>query len=253
MLLTIDVGNTNIKLGIFDRENLIHEFRFSTVVKTADEYSFELFSLFNMINLDIKEITGCAISSVVPAVTHRLSKAIAGLLNIEPLVVGPGVKTGLNITIDDPSTLGSDLVAGCVAMSKLYSTPCIFISMGTATVLSVLDKNSNMCGCIISPGVRISLNALTSSGALLSSVAMTPPEHAIGKNTGDSIKSGIVLGNACMIDGLIEKIEEQLGEPCSVVASGGYAETVIKICSHKIDIKDDLIMHGLRIIYEKNT
>lgn len=253
MLLAIDVGNTNVKVGFFDKDKLIKDLRVSTVPsKTADEYSFMLISLFNTINIKKEDISGCVISSVVPLVTYMLKKAINDTLNINPIIVGPGVKTGLNITIDDPSTLGADLVAGCVAMSNMYKKPCIFISMGTATVLSVLDKGGNMCGCIIAPGVGISLSALTSSGALLASVAMQAPNHTIGKNTEDSIKSGIVLGTACMLDGMIDKIEAELNSECAVVASGGYSDTIIKNCSHKIDIDENLIMKGLRIIYEKN-
>ena len=174
------------------------------------------------------------------------------LLGIESLVVGPGIKTGLNIRIEDPSQLGADLVVACVSANAKYPAPCIVISMGTATVMCVIDKNRSMLGGPIAPGVMVSLNALTGNAALLYSVSLDAPESVIGNNTDRSIRSGVVWGTVCMIDGMIDRIEKELGEKCSVVATGGMAKTIIKHCAHEITVQDDLIMQGLKLIFDRN-
>jgi len=253
MLLAVDIGNTNIKFGIFRDDELIRTLTIScNKDKTADEYSVELYSLIRVMGIHRTDFGGCIISSVVPTVTARINSAIRGLLDIEPLIVGPGVRTGLNIRIEDPSTLGADLVVACVAANAEFPAPCIVISMGTATVLCVIDRHRAMLGGPIAPGVMVSLNALTGNAALLVSVALDPPKSVIGNNTDRSIRSGVVWGTVCMIDGMIDKIEQELGEPCTVVATGGLAKTIIPHCTHEITIKDDLIMQGLRLIYQKN-
>ena len=253
MLLAIDIGNTNIKFGIFRDEELIRTLTVScNKNKTADEYAVELYSLIRVMGIHRADFDGCIISSVVPTVTARIDSAIRDLLHVEPLIVGPGVKTGLNIRIEDPSTLGADLVVACVAANAQFPAPCIVISMGTATVLCVIDRNRAMLGGPIAPGVMVSLNALTGNAALLVSVALDPPKSVIGNNTDRSIRSGVVWGAVCMIDGMIDKIEQELGEKCTVVATGGMAKTIIPHCTHQITVKDDLIMQGLRLIYAKN-
>lgn len=253
MLLAVDIGNTNIKFGIFNGDDLIRTLTIScNKDKTADEYSVELYSLIRVMGIHRQNFTGCIISSVVPTVTQRIDAAVRALLNVEPLVLGPGVKTGLNIRIEDPSTLGADLVAACVAAINELPAPCIVISMGTATVMCVIGPDKAMLGGPIAPGVMISLNALTGNAALLISVALDAPDSVIGNNTDRSIRSGVVWGTVCMIDGMIDRIEKELGSECSVVATGGMAKTIIKHCAHDIVIKDDLIMQGLRIIYNKN-
>ncbi len=256
MLLAVDVGNTNIKFGFFDGEELVTTIRLSTdKKKTSDEYAVELYTLLKVFPVkgEYKDITGSIISSVVPIVTGRIKDAIFHVFGIEAIVVGPGIKTGLNIKIEDPSTLGADLVVGGVAANSIYQSPCIVISMGTATVWSVIDQSGAMIGGPIAPGVAISLDAMTQNSALLTSVALEAPKSVIGKSTEKSIKAGVVLGFACMIDGMIDKIESELGAECSIIATGGLASTIIPNCSHKIDIKDDLILQGLRIIYNKNA
>ena len=254
MLLTIDVGNTNIKLGIFYKEKLINITRLSTDRrKTADEFSVDLYTLFKVNGIDSSKISGCIISSVVPQVTSKIKCAVKRIIDINPIIVGPGIKTGLNIKIDDPSTLGADLVVGCVAASNLCDMPCIVISMGTATAMCVLDSDKSMKGGLIAPGVSISLDALTNSGALLPSVALDAPDSVIGTSTDKSIRAGVVIGSACMIDGLIDKIETELNSKCTIIATGGLADTIIKNCKHKIIVKDDLLLQGLRMIYNKNS
>lgn len=253
MLLAVDIGNTNIKYGIFDGDDLKRTLTVScNRNKTADEYSVELYSLIRVMGIHRTDFDGCIISSVVPTVTARIGSAVRDLLGFDALVVGPGVRTGLNIRIEDPSQLGADLVVACVAANAKYTAPCIVISMGTATVLCVIDKNKAMIGGPIAPGVMVSLNALTGNAALLYSVSLDAPESVIGNNTDRSIRSGAVWGTVCMIDGMIDKIEQELGEKCSVVATGGMAKTIIRHCAHDIVIQDDLIMQGLKLIYEKN-
>ncbi len=253
MLLVIDIGNTNIKFGLFKDEDLVLLARFSTDrTKTSDEFAGEFHALLSLYDVDKSQIDGCIISSVVPQVLRTVRQAINKAVGVEPLVVGPGIKTGLNIKIDNPSSTGADLVTGCVAALHLYGAPTIVISLGTATTIIVLDKTGAMIGGAISPGVAISLTALSDKTALLPSVAMEAPQRVIGKNTDECIRSGLVLGNACMIDGMIDRINKELGCECTVVATGGIAQDIIPSCSHDIIIRDDLMLQGLRIIYNKN-
>ena len=253
MLLVIDIGNTNIKFGLFEGEELKMLARVSTDKrKTADEFAGEFLSVLSVYGFDKNVIDGCIISSVVPQVLRMVRQAIVTTLSLEPLVVGPGIKTGLNIKIDNPSSTGADLVTGCVAALNLYGAPSIVISMGTATTIVVLDNSGAMIGGAISPGVSISMSALSEKTALLPSVAMDAPKKVIGKNTDECIRSGVVIGNACMIDGMIDRINEEMGVQCTVVATGGLAQDIVPCCRHKIEFRDDLMLQGLRIIYDKN-
>lgn len=253
MLLAVDIGNTNIKFGIFDGDELKRTLTISCDKnKTADEYAVEIYSLIRVMGIHRTDFDGCIISSVVPVVTSRIRSAVADMLGVDSLIVGPGVKTGLNIRIEDPSQLGADLVVACVAANASYPAPCIVISMGTATVMCVIDKNKAMLGGPIAPGVMVSLNALTGNAALLYSVSLDAPKSVIGNNTDRSIRSGLVWGTVCMIDGMIDKIEQELGDTCTVVATGGMAKTIIKHCAHEITIQDDLIMQGLKLIFDRN-
>ena len=253
MLLAVDIGNTNIKFGIFDSDALIRTLTIScNKNKTADEYSVELYSLIRVMGIHRTDFDGCIISSVVPTVTERIRSAVVDLLHVEALIVGPGIRTGLNIHIEDPSQLGADLVVACVAANANYPAPCIVISMGTATVMCVIDKNRAMLGGPIAPGVMVSLNALTGNAALLYSVSLDAPKSVIGNNTDRSIRSGVVWGTVCMIDGMIDKIEQELGEKCTVIATGGMAKSIIRYCSHDITVQDDLIMQGLKLIFDRN-
>lgn len=220
--------------------------------KTADEFAGEFYSVLGVYGFDKSDVNGCIISSVVPQVLRTVRQAIVTTLGIEPLVVGPGIKTGLNIKIDNPSSTGADLVTGCVAALHLYGAPSVVISLGTATTIIVLDESGAMIGGAISPGVSIAMSALSEKTALLPSVAMEAPKKVIGRNTDECIRSGVVIGNACMIDGMIDRINAEMGRECAVVATGGLAQDIVPSCHHKIEIRDDLMLQGLRIIYEKN-
>lgn len=253
MLSTVDIGNTNIKMGFFEKDALKFTVTFSTKLKrTADEYASDLYSLMRVNGIKKSDIDGCIVGSVVPQINDRIVAAFEQVCSITPLIVGPGVKTGLNIRIEDPSTLGADMVSACVAANHYYKNPTIIITLGTATTFCVIDRKGDMIGVPIAPGVNLSLEALTRGTALLHSVSLKAPKSVIGKNTDKSIRAGVVWGNVCMIDGMIDKIEDELGEKCSLVATGGLANSIIKNCSHDIEIRPDLIMQGLRLIYERN-
>ena len=253
MLLVLDVGNTHIKMGIYNGDSLSFQARLSTDrFKTADEYAVEFYTVFQVYKVPAGKITGVIIGSVVPQITSALKTAMQTLTGTSPMVEGPGIKTGLNIKINNPATTGADLVASCVAASELYPCPCIVFALGTATTISVLDKDGAMLGGSILPGVGISLNALTAKSALLSAISLEAPEKVIGKNTEDCMRSGSVLGTASMLDGMYTRIEQELGVHCSAVATGGFASVIIPNCYRKIDVRDDLVLLGLKSIYHKN-
>ncbi len=251
MLLAVDVGNTNIVLGVIDGEKLVSSGRFSTnIYETEDECAMKIYSFLNLHN-NI-QIDGAIISSVVPALVTTLKKAIHTVCKVNAIVVGPGIKTGLSIKIDDPAQLGADLVVGAVAAKEKYPQPTIIFDLGTATTGSVLDKNGNFLGGTITTGVKTSINALSAGAALLPQIDITAPKKIIGTNSIESMQSGCVIGTACMLDGLIDKFEQELGEKATVVVTGGLGKSIAKNCSHDMIIDENLLIDGLRIIYNKN-
>ena len=251
MLLAVDVGNTNIVLGVIDGEKLVSSGRFSTnIYETEDECAMKIYSFLNLHN-NI-QIDGAIISSVVPALVTTLKKAIYTVCKVNAIVVGPGIKTGLSIKIDDPAQLGADLVVGAVAAKEKYPQPTIIFDLGTATTGSVLDKDGNFLGGTITTGVKTSINALTAGAALLPQIDITAPKKIIGTNSIESMQSGCVIGTACMIDGLIDKFEQELGEKATIVVTGGLGKSIAKNCSHDMIIDENLLIDGLRIIYNKN-
>lgn len=254
MLLVADVGNTNTKIGIFDKEELKFKLVFATdQSKTSDEIAVELYTFFQIYNIDTNKIDSSIISSVVPKVTRPLKTAVKTVTKTRSLVVGPGIKTGLDIKIEHPETLGADIVAGSVAACKKYGVPNISIFMGTATAIVFNDEHGAYCGGAIMPGVSISLDALTAHGALLSSVDLIAPKKVICTNTADCIRSGVVMGNAFMIDGFIDSFFEETGKECAVIATGGLSSQIIKNCRNKIISDENLILDGLRFISELNS
>lgn len=251
MLLAVDVGNTNIVLGVIDDEELASSGRVSTNIhETEDECAMKIYSFLNLHN-NI-QIDGAIISSVVPALVTTLKKAIYTVCKVNAIVVGPGIKTGLSIKIDDPAQLGADLVVGAVAAKEKYPQPTIIFDLGTATTGSVLDKDGNFLGGTITTGVKTSINALSAGAALLPQIDITAPKKIIGTNSIESMQSGCVIGTACMIDGLIDKFEQELGEKATVVVTGGLGKSIAKNCSHDMIIDENLLIDGLRIIYNKN-
>ncbi len=254
MLLAIDIGNTNISLGLFEQEVLAVTARLETCKsKTADEYAVQIKEVLALYGHDVKQVEDCVISSVVPSVGAAVSAAVALLCDTVPLMVGPGVKTGLNIKIDNPAQLGADLVTGAVGAISEYTMPCIIIDMGTATTISVLDQNGAFLGGTIGAGVRMTLNALAEGTAALPAIGISAPKTVIGKNTVDCMGAGIVLGSAAMLDGLIDRIKEELCSNATVVATGGLSREIITYCKNDIIYNENLLLDGLRIIYEKNN
>lgn len=251
MILAIDVGNTNIVLGVIDGDDLVVSGRLSTnIYETDEEYAMKLHFFLSIHNaLDIE---GAIISSVVPALVGTLRKAIKLVAGVKALVVGPGIKTGLSIKIDDPAQLGADLAVGAVAAKEKYPHPTIIFDLGTATTGTVLDKEGACIGGIIAAGVKSSINALSSGTAQLPQIDISAPSKIIGTNTIDSMKSGAIIGTAVMLDGFIDRFEEELGEKAAVVVTGGLGKSISKHCRHKIIIDENLILDGLRIIYNKN-
>ena len=253
MIIALDTGNTNIVIGIVEDDRILFSARVATDhQKTEHEYAVFFRNIMLMHGINRHDITGGIISSVVPQVTDILKRAVMICCEVEPLVVGPGIKTGLNILIDNPRQLGSDLVVDAVAALAEYKPPLIILDLGTASTMSVVDAKGNYRGGVIIPGVRISLDALASRASQLQNISLEAPPHVIGTNTIDCMKSGLVFGQASMFDGMIDRIEEELGEKATVIATGGLARPIMTQCRHKILIDDDLLIKGLVQIYKKN-
>lgn len=253
MILTVDVGNSNIVLGGVRGDEIVFEARLRTdATKTSDEYCIDLKMILEVYKLSADDIEGSIIASVVPQVLNSMQTAIRKLTGKVPLVVGPDLKTGLKIAIDDPSQTGADLVVGCVAALREHSAPMIIIDMGTATTVMVLNKDSEMIGGAIIPGVKISMDALTGRTALLPGLQLDQPKKAIGSNTIDCMRSGLMLGSACMIDGMIDRMEEELGYKTTLIATGGIAKFVLPMCRHEIIYDKDLLVKGLAVLYREN-
>jgi type III pantothenate kinase len=253
MILVLDIGNTNITLGVYRGSELLFVSRMATDRRRMeDQYTIELKEILSLHGVSTGEIEGAAVSSVVPSVNHSLVNAISRLTGKKPVCVGPETETGIKVDIQGAETVGADLMVGCVAAANLYGGPCIILDMGTATTFIVLDENRQMLGGAIAPGVGISLDALTSRTAQLPSVSLEAPPHAIGRNTAECMRSGLICGTACMVDGMCNRMERELGKKCKVVATGGLAGEIIQQCSREIIHNDTLLLEGLRLIYEMN-
>lgn len=253
MILAIDIGNTNIVVGCIDKEKIYFIERLSTVrTKTELEYAIDIKTVLDIYHIKKAEIEGSIISSVVPQITNVARLAVVKILKKEPMVLGPGIKTGLNIMMDNPGSLGADLVADAVAGLAEYPVPFIVIDMGTATTVSVVNDKKQYIGGMILPGARISLDALTSRASQLSGISIDAPKRIIGKNTIDCMKSGVLYSNAAALDGIIDRVEEELGQKTTVIATGGLAKKIIPHCKKEIILDEDLLLKGLLVIYEKN-
>ena len=253
MILTVDIGNSNIVLGGVHDDQIVFEARLRTdATKTSDEYCVDLKSLLDVYRVQPEQIEGAIIGSVVPQVLNSFQTAIKKLTGKQSLVVGPGLKTGLNIKIENPAQTGADLVVGCVAALREHKPPMIVVDMGTATTMVVLDETGALIGGCICPGVKISMDALTDRTALLPGLQLDQPKRAIGRNTIDCMRSGIMMGNACMLDGMIERMEEELGQKTAVIATGGIAKFVIPMCRKEIIYDKDLLVKGLAALYKDN-
>ena len=253
MILAIDIGNSNIVIGCIEGGEIQNETRIATdLVKTSDQYCFDLKNMLSLSDVPVARLEDVIISSVVPPVLNSMRTAVLKLTGKKPFVVGPGIKTGLNILLDNPQQVGSDLIVAAVAALREYKPPLILIDMGTATTISVINKDRAYLGGCICPGVRISAEALSSRTALLPGINLDQPRRAIGKNTIDCMRSGIMLGTACMLDGMIERMEQELGERATVVATGGIARFVLPMCRREIAYDRNLLLKGLAVLYQMN-
>lgn len=255
MLLAIDIGNTNITLGAYEGGELQCVSRLaSDRLRTADQYAVELRAILALEHIEPQAESGAIISSVVPELSGVIGQAVKKVLGTKPLTVGPGLKTGLNIRTDIPGQLGADLVVGAVGAIQKYPLPCLIMDLGTATKISVIDESGTYCGCTISPGVEISLNALVQRGSLLPNISLAPPKTAIGTNSQDCMRAGVVFGTADMLDGLADRIQAELNTPVqTIVATGGLARSIVSHCRHTIICDDTLLLDGLKTLYHKNT
>lgn len=253
MILAIDIGNSNIVIGCIDETKTYFTDRLATdTQKTAAEYAILFKNILELNNISKDDIDGAIISSVVPPISNTIVQAIEKVTGITAMLIGPGVKTGLNIKIDNPAQLGSDLVVAAVAAMDEYPLPLIIIDMGTATTISCVDSKGTFLGGAIIPGVMVSLESLTNRTSQLPKISLEAPKKAIGSNTIDCMKSGLVLANASMLDGMIEKMEAELGEKATVVATGGLSQFIIPHCKSDIIYNDTLLLTGLWLIYQKN-
>ena len=254
MILAVDIGNSNIVIGGIQGEKIAFEARLRTdPTKTSDEYCIDVKMILDVYGVRREDVEGAIIASVVPQVLNSIKTAIKKLTGKTALVVGPGLKTGLNIRVENPSQTGADLVVGSVAALREHKQPLIVVDMGTATTMIVLDESGALIGGCICPGVKISLDALTDRTALLPGLQLDQPKKAIGRNTIDCMRSGIMLGNACMLDGMVQRMEEELGQKCTVVITGGIAKFVAPLCRTPMIYDKDLILKGLAFLYRENV
>ena len=254
MILAVDIGNSNIVIGGIEGSNIVFEARLRTdATKTSDEYCIDLKMILEVYNVKVGDIEGSIIASVVPQVLNSIKTALKKLTQKDSLVVGPGLKTGLNIKIENPSQTGADLVVGCVAALREHKPPMIVVDMGTATTMVVLDQSGALIGGSIHPGVKISMDALTDRTALLPGLQLDQPKRAIGRNTIDCMRSGIMLGTACMLDGMVERMEAELGSKATVVVTGGIAKFIVPMCKTPMIYDKDLLLKGLAALYRDNV
>ena len=254
MILAVDIGNSYIVIGGVEGEEILFEARLRTdATKTSDEYCIDVKMILEVYEVSPKKVEGAIISSVVPQVMNSIKTALRKLCGVEPLVVGPGLKTGLNIKIENPAQTGADLVVGCVAALREHKPPMIVIDMGTATTMIALDESGAFIGGCIAPGVKISMDALTNRTALLPGLQLDQPKKAIGRNTIDCMRSGIMMGSACMLDGMVQRMEEELGAKATVVVTGGIARFIIPMCRTPMIYDKDLLLKGLVHLYRDNA
>lgn len=253
MILTVDIGNSNIVAGGLAPEKTYFVERLSTnLYMTSLEYAVSFKNILELNHIDAGSISGSIICSVVPPLTNTVREALERITGSAPLVVGPGIKTGLNIKMDNPAQLGSDLVTDAVAAIHEYGAPLLIFDLGTATTMSAIDKSGSYIGGAIIPGLKVSLDSLSSRASQLPRIGLESPKRIIGTNTIECMKSGAIYGNACMIDGMIDRAMEELKSPVKVVSTGGLARFITPCCKHRIIYDEILLLKGLLLIYRKN-
>lgn len=253
MILAIDIGNTNIVLGCMDGKTRYFTERLSSdKTKTETEYAINIRMIMDINGIKPEQIEGAIISSVVPPLTKIIQDALYKIIKKEAIIVGPGIKNGMNILMDHPAQIGRDLIAVAVGGIAEYKLPLAIFDMGTATTLCVVDEKKNYIGGMIMPGIKTSLDALAENASQLKEIELEPPRRIIGKNTTECMRSGMIYSNAAAIDGIIERAEEELGQSLTVVATGGLAHLVLPFCKRKVILDEELLLKGLWVIYNKN-
>ncbi len=253
MLLAIDIGNTNLVIGCIENDEILFKARIATDrTRTSDQYGVEIKNMMEAFGVQVSDIDDCIISSVVPPVFNSVRTGVIKIIGKQPMVVGPGLKTGLNIHVDVPSQVGSDRIVVAVAALAEYKAPLILMDLGTATTMDVVEPDNVYMGGVILPGVKVSLDALTSRAAQLPGISLDKPKNVIGKNTVDCMRSGMMYGTAASIDGLVERIEAELGHKATLIATGGLAQFIAPLCKREMILEKDLLLKGLNILYKKN-
>jgi len=249
----MDAGNTNVLLGCWGGETLTYTARMHTAGwRTAEEWAVLLRDILTAGGVDLSMIEGAALSSVVPPATSALVGGVKLAIGCDSLVIGPGVKTGLDILIDNPAQLGSDAVCNAVAALRLYRPPIIVVDMGTATSIMALDARGRFLGGAVVPGVRTALEALSAKAAQLHHISLETPERVIGRNTIECMQSGSMFSTAAMIEGMITRFEEELGATCTVLVTGGISEKIVPHIRREVIHNPSLLLEGLRLLYDKN-
>ncbi len=254
MIFVVDIGNSNIVVGGIDDKKIHFIGRLSTDRKKTElEYAFDIKNIMFLYNIKKEDIEGCIIASVVPQITNMVKSATETVFGKTSMVLRAGLKTGLNICMDNPAEMGADRVADAVAATNEYPIPLAIVDMGTATTISIVDDKKRVIGGAIYPGVRISLDSLTEHAAQLSGISLEKPKSVIASNTAECMRSGILYGSAAVVDGLLDRMEEELGSPLTVIATGGMSKSIVPYCRHVIIQDEYLLLKGLRIIYKKNS
>ncbi len=254
MILAIDMGNTNTVAGGIDEQKTYFIERITTDQSRTDtEYAISFKNILEMNQISASSIEGAILSSVVPPLSNTILNAVEKVVGIRPFLVGAGMKTGLNILMDNPKAVGSDQIVDAVAASHEHPLPLIVIDMGTATTLCTVDKKGNYIGGVILPGLKVSLDSLSGKTAQLPYISLEVPDRIIGKNTIDCMRAGIIYGTVDMIDGILDRMEAELGESPTIISTGGLARFITPLCRHKIHYDDALLLKGLLILYRKNA
>jgi type III pantothenate kinase len=253
MLLAIDIGNTNITFGVSDKEKLLYSWRMSTAInKMADEYAIFLLNAFSNEQLKTSDITGIVLCSTVPPLVVTFQEMLQRYFNISPLIIGPGSKTGVRIRFDNPREVGPDRIVNTAAAHFLYKGPVIIVDIGTATTFDIVSGEGEFIGGVIAPGIANAAEALFARAAALPRVELVAPKQAIGSNTILGMQSGIVFGYVGLIEGIVERIQREIGEKATIVATGGYAYIITPETTIFDTINPDITLIGLRLIYEMN-
>ncbi len=254
ILLTIDVGNTHAVFGLFRGKDLLAHFRLqSDINRTVDEFALQILSLLQVSHCASTDVKRVALSCVVPALTRVFTKLSQKYFSVEPLIVGPGVKTGMVIAVDDPRSVGPDRIVNAIAAKALYGTPAVVVDFGTATTFDVVSKQGSYEGGLIAPGLLISAQALFDRAALLPNIELKRPTATIGKNTVESMLAGIIFGYVGLVDGIIERLRREVGSDLKVIATGGLAQLVAEESKCIEQVSPDLTLTGLRLIAEMNA